>query len=55
MIVKISALFLLVIVGLAVWGRMRKVRKLAGKCPRCGRPQIGAGPCPCKTTAGGQR
>lgn len=47
MIVKVSALFLLVIVGLAVWGRMRKARKAARSCPRCHRPQIGRGACPC--------
>lgn len=49
--IKIMSLFLVVMVGLALFGRLRlpgpKRPRRGRTCPRCGRPQIGAGPCPC--------
>ncbi|WP_199178541.1 hypothetical protein [Acidimangrovimonas sediminis] len=53
--VKLVSLFLIAIVVLAMFGRLRvpgmKGRKLSkpGTCPRCGRFRIGRGPCPCET------
>ncbi|ETD82565.1 hypothetical protein ACTTAL_02055 [Rhodobacter capsulatus] len=52
MLIKAAILFVLVMVGLAFFGRLRlpgrKAPPLLRKsCPRCGRPRIGAGPCPC--------
>jgi len=51
MLIKVVILFLLVMMGLALFGRLRlsgrKPPRLRAPCPRCGRPQIGAGPCPC--------
>ncbi|WP_181420804.1 hypothetical protein [Rhodobacter viridis] len=45
-------LFLLVMVGLAFFGRLRfptrKPRLTRRACPRCGRPQVGPGRCPCE-------
>lgn len=56
MLIKVAVLFLLVMVGLALFGRlrvpMRKPQKLVGKCPRCGRPRIGPGACPCDSRSG---
>lgn len=56
MIVKIITLFLIAMAGLAMVGafrvRRRKPPKLAGKCPKCGRPRVGPGPCPCGTPLG---
>lgn len=58
MLVKIVTLFLIGIVALAMFGRLR-VGRLgdwrpgggraggARTCPKCGRYQIGRGPCPC--------
>ncbi|SOB94726.1 hypothetical protein [Rhodobacter maris] len=49
--IKIMSLFLIVMVGLALFGRLRLPRPKRAQrhrtCPRCGRPQIGPGPCPC--------
>jgi hypothetical protein len=50
--IKIVSLFLIVILGLAMFGRLRigggpKRRTGTGKCPKCGRYRIGRGPCPC--------
>lgn len=47
-----ASLFLLValgILGLLGGFRLRKgkTRRVAGNCPRCGRPKIGKGPCDC--------
>ena len=52
MLIKAAILFLLVMVGLAFFGRLRlpgrKTPLLLRKtCKHCGRPRIGAGPCPC--------
>ena len=50
MIVKVISLFLIGMAVLAMFGRLRfpKVtRRKPGKCPKCGRPRIGKGPCPC--------
>lgn len=57
MIVKIITLFLIAMAGLAMVGAFRirtrrKPPKLAGKCPKCGRPRVGPGPCPCGTPLG---
>ncbi len=57
--VKVVTLFLIGIVVLAMFGRLRlpgaggisRKRALRGKCPDCGRPRIGSGPCPCKDEA----
>ena len=56
--VKIVTLFLIVVVALALFGKLRLPgakpgakpgARLGGKtCPSCGRPRIGRGPCPCK-------
>ena len=51
MIIKIVSLFLIAMVVLAMFGRLRfpGVGRLeAGKCPSCGRYRIGKGPCPCQ-------
>lgn len=51
--IKIVSLFLIVILALAFLGRFRiggapkRRSAVPGKCPRCGRYRIGAGPCPC--------
>ncbi|MEM8730049.1 MAG: hypothetical protein AAGF79_09025 [Pseudomonadota bacterium] len=52
-IVKIVTLFLVVIAVLAMFGRLKlrlpgRDRLSRGKCPKCGRYQIGKGPCPCR-------
>jgi hypothetical protein len=48
-------LFLVVMAVLAIFGKLRLpglkrpgARRVAGRCPSCGRPKIGSGPCPCK-------
>lgn len=51
MIVKIISLFLIGMLVLAIFGRLRipGVRKLSSlKCPKCGRPKLGKGPCECE-------
>jgi hypothetical protein len=52
MLLKIFSLFLIGMAVLAVFGRLRFPgggRKSLGaaKCPKCGRPKIGKGPCDC--------
>jgi hypothetical protein len=59
MLSKIVAVFLIFIVAIAVFGKLgwlgrqvgirRRPGRLsdAGKCPSCGRPQVGRGACPC--------
>ena len=46
-LIKAAILFLLVMVGIAIWGRFRKPKRRAAFCPACGRPRIGSGRCPC--------
>lgn len=52
MLVKIVTLFLIVMVALAMFGRLRlpKVRPptlVRGRCRSCGAPRVGRGACPC--------
>jgi hypothetical protein len=52
MLVKIVTLFLIGMGVLAMFGRLRfpgraRLARLRGKCPGCGAPSIGRGPCPC--------
>ncbi|WP_406735982.1 hypothetical protein [Thioclava sp. GXIMD4215] len=59
MLLKLMALFLAGMAVLAMFGKLRLPKGLSGtkrpgqkrlgakRCPRCGRPQIGSGPCPC--------
>ena len=54
--IKIMSLFLVVMAVLALFGRLRLPRRKPPNlprpgqpCPRCGRPKIGPGPCPCNT------
>ncbi len=54
MIIKIVTLFLIGMVVLAMFGRLRlpgadrlKGRLSNRRCPSCGRFRIGRGPCPC--------
>lgn len=50
MLVKIVSLFLVFMAVLAMFGRLRLPslrRSGRSKCPNCGRPRIGRGPCPC--------
>jgi hypothetical protein len=46
MIVKVITLFLIFMVVLAMFGRLR-LRKPNRKCRSCRAPIVGAGPCPC--------
>lgn len=49
--VKIVSLFLIFMLVLAIFGRLRipGVSKLKNaQCPRCGRYRIGKGPCSCE-------
>lgn len=51
MILKAISLFLVAMMVLALFGRLRfpGQQKLAAmKCPRCGRYKIGSGPCTCE-------
>lgn len=55
MIVKIVSLMLIVMAGLALFGRLRlrlpgrkAPPKLSAPCAQCGRPRIGKGACPCQ-------
>jgi hypothetical protein len=60
-IVKIISLFLIGMVVLAMFGRLRLPRlpgskRLAQtKCPKCGRFRIGKGPCGCGPSGKGRR
>ena len=50
-IIKVVFLFLIAIVVLAMFGKLRlpgQNRLDAAKCPRCGRFKIGKGPCACE-------
>ncbi|MER5171883.1 hypothetical protein [Thioclava sp. GXIMD2076] len=54
MLLKVMAIFLLVMAVLAMFGRLRLPKGLPGakrlgktRCPDCGRPKIGSGRCPC--------
>lgn len=49
-IIKIVSLFLIGMVVLAMFGRLRLPgvgRLTSKKCPKCGRYRIGSGPCDC--------
>jgi len=49
-ITKIVFLFLIVMGGLAMFGKLRvpgAKRLASAKCKNCGRYRIGKGPCPC--------
>ncbi|MGH1367782.1 MAG: hypothetical protein ACRBCL_04140 [Maritimibacter sp.] len=53
MIFKIISLFLVFMVVLAFFGKLRypgQKRVEAAKCPNCGRFRIGKGPCGCEGT-----
>ncbi|WP_415182049.1 hypothetical protein [Phaeovulum sp.] len=52
MLIKGMIIFLAVMAALAMFGKLRLPGlphrpALPGKCPSCGRPRIGKGPCPC--------
>ena len=50
MLFKVISLFLVFMVALALFGKLRfpgKTREAARRCPACGRPRIGRGPCAC--------
>lgn len=50
MIIKIVSLFLVGMVVLAMFGKLRfpgQKRLAAAKCGKCGKFKIGKGPCPC--------
>ena len=56
MIIKVFTLFLIVMAALAMFGRLRiggrskkppPSRLSVARCPKCGKPRIGAGPCDC--------
>ena len=49
MLIKVMILFLLGMAILAMFGRLRfPGQARSAKCPNCGRPTIGKGPCDCK-------
>ncbi|MEI4260998.1 hypothetical protein [Roseovarius sp. D0-M9] len=55
MIVKIVALFLVGMVVLAMFGKLRfpgQKRLAAAKCKHCGKYRIGKGPCSCRKGIG---
>jgi len=55
MIIKIVVLFLVGMMVLAMFGKLRFPGQAAiqnKKCPRCGRFRIGRGPCACEKTKG---
>lgn len=50
MLSKVVLLFLVFIAVLGMFGKLRLpgAKRLGGaRCPQCGRPRIGRGPCPC--------
>lgn len=50
MLAKVVLLFLIFMAVIAMFGRLRLPggrRRLEAKCPACGRPRIGKGPCAC--------
>jgi len=57
--IKLTSLFLIAMVVLAMFGRLRipgtkggRPLPKPGKCPRCGRYRIGSGPCDCEGKKG---
>lgn len=56
MLIKIMTLFLIAMAVLAIFAKYwvpaakRRVIRGRGRCPACGRPRIGPGPCPCGKT-----
>ncbi|MCZ7677099.1 MAG: hypothetical protein M5U35_16255 [Roseovarius sp.] len=57
-IVKIVTLFLVFMVVLAMFGRLRfpgQKRLDAARCPRCGRFRLGRSRCACGTNNGGDK
>lgn len=53
--VKIVSLFLIAMVVLAIFGRLRLPRHnpfASVKCRHCGKPRIGRAPCDCKDRKG---
>lgn len=55
MLVKIVTFFLIGMVVLAMFGKLRlpgQKRLDAARCPKCGRFQIGKGPCRCQSGKG---
>lgn len=56
MLIKGMTLFLVAMGVLAMFGKLRlpgrpSQPRLQSRCPDCGRPKLGSGPCPCKTKA----
>lgn len=52
-ILKIVSLFLIAMLALGIFGKLRlpgTKRLAAAKCPSCGRYRIGKGPCSCGKT-----
>lgn len=49
MLIKIMIIFLAAMALLAMVAKalVPKIRIARGRCPACGRPKIGSGPCPC--------
>lgn len=54
MLIKGMTLFLVAMAVLAMFGKLRLPKGGSGprrigaaRCPKCGRPKIGPGPCPC--------
>ncbi|KFI24756.1 hypothetical protein [Paenirhodobacter enshiensis] len=49
MLIKIMLLFLgaMALLAMVAKALLPKVRSARGRCPACGRPKIGPGPCPC--------
>jgi uncharacterized membrane protein YhhN len=45
--IKAVIIFLVIMVALALMGRLRWPKARAAFCPACGRPKVGTGPCPC--------
>lgn len=48
MLIKVSLFFLLIMAGLALFGRVRLAKRRSAFCPDCGRPASGLTPCGCK-------
>lgn len=60
MLIKGMTLFLVVMAVLAMFGKLRLPSikgpgRLSARCPDCGRPKIGRGPCACKINKTGRR
>lgn len=57
MLIKGMILFLAVMAGLAIFGKLRLPigkhgPRSGARCARCGRPKTGPGPCPCTQNKG---